>query len=115
MVERERLAALLAVTQERIAVLEAITAEREAVLAGLASERATVIEALHEERVATLKDAEAATQRLIDYTLEHQLEIFVDRVLWRVFVGILVLGLLGFIGGLILVKAARRPGSIARA
>ena len=115
LVERERLAALLAVTQERIAVLEAITAEREAVLAALSAERAAVFEALHEERVATLKDAEAATQRLIDYTLEHQLEIFANRVLWRVFVGLVVLGLLGLGAGLILVTVARRSGSPARA
>lgn len=115
LVERERLAALLAITQERIAVLEAITAEREAVLAALSSERATVIEALHEERVATLKEAEAAAERLIDHALDYQLNILVNRILWRVFVGILILGLLGFIVGLILLKVARRPLGSARA
>lgn len=115
MVERERLAALLAVTQERIAVLEAITAEREAVLAALSAERATVVEALHEERVATLKDAEAAAERLIDHALEYQLNVLINHVLLKIFVGVAVLLLLGLGVGLIMLTAWRRSGGPARA
>jgi len=115
LVERERLAALLAVTQERIAILAGITGEREAVLAALANERATVIEALHEERVATLKDAEAAGERLIDHTLDYQLNQIINRVLLKVFLGVVALLLLGLGVGLILLTVARRPGGTARA
>ncbi len=115
LVERERLAALLAITQERIAVLEAITGEREAVLAALSAERATVVEALHEERVATLKDAEAAAQRLIDHALEYQLGILINGVLLKIFLGAVVLILLGLGAGLILLSVGRRSGRIARA
>ena len=115
LVERERLAALLAVTQERIAVLEAITAEREALLAALSAERATVVEALHEERVATLKDAEAAAQRLIDHALEYQLGILIDGVLLKIFLGAVVLILLGLGAGLILLAVGRRSGRTVHA
>lgn len=108
LVDRERIAAFLSVTQERIAVLNGISAEREALLAALAAERATVIEALHEERVATLKDAEASAQRLIDYTLRQRLEVLVNYVLLRVFLGTLVLILLALGAGLIVVSVGRR-------
>jgi hypothetical protein len=110
LVERERLAALLAVTQERIAVLEALTAEREAVMAGLSAERAAVVEALHEERVATLKDAEAAAARLIDHALEYQLNVLINHVLLKIFLGAALLLLLGLGVGLILLTVWRRGG-----
>ena len=115
LVERERLAALLAVTQERIAVLEAITAEREAVLAALSAERATVVEALHEERVATLKDAEAAAGRLIDHALEYQLNVLINHVLLKIFLGVALLMVLGLGVGLILLTVWRRSGGPSRA
>jgi hypothetical protein len=98
-----------------MAVLEAITAEREAVLAALSAERATVVEALHEERVATLKDAEAAAQRLIDHALEYQLGILIDGVLLKIFLGAVVLILLGLGAGLILLAVGRRSGRTVHA
>jgi hypothetical protein len=113
LVTRERIAVLQAVTGERIAALEAITAERIALLEALASERATVIDALHEERVATLKDAEATAQRLIDYTLGQRLDLLIDHVLWRVFLGLGLLILLACGAGLILLSVARRSGRFA--
>lgn len=115
LVTRERIAALQAVTGERIAALEAITGERIALLEALASERATVIDALHAERVATLKDAEAATQRLIDYALDRRLFLFIDHVLWRVFAGLVLLILLALGAALIVVSAARRRGVLSSA
>lgn len=115
LMDQQRIAAFEALAQERIAVLQAVEAEREALLAALASERATVIAALHDERVATLTDAEAASRRLIDYTLEQRLELLVDHVLLRVFLGGLVLILLGLGAGLIVVSVARRGGRFAGA
>ena len=67
---------------------EAITAERMALLEGVTAERVAVVNALHEERIATLQDAELAAQRLIDYTLSRALELLIDHVLWRVFLGL---------------------------
>ena len=115
LVTRERIAALEAVTQERLAVLAGITGEREAVLSALSAERAIVIDALHEERIATLKDAELAAQRLVDFTLERRLVLFVNKVLWRVFVGLVVLILLAVGGALVVVSAARRRGGLSSA
>jgi len=108
LVDRERIAAFASVTEERIAVLKSITAEREALVAALASERAIAVEALHEERVATLRDAEISAQRLIDYTLSRKLELFVNHILLRIFLGALVLILLMLGAGLILIAFARR-------
>ncbi len=115
LIDRERIETFLSVTQERIAMLQAITAEREALLAALASERATVVEALHEERVGTLKDAEASAQRLIDYTLARRLELLVNYVLLRLFLGAVALILLALAAGLIVVSVARRRGRFASA
>jgi flagellar biosynthesis/type III secretory pathway chaperone len=115
LIDQERIETFLSVTQERIATLQAITAEREALLAALASERATVVEALHEERVGTLKDAEASAQRLIDYTLARRLELLVNYVLLRLFLGAVALILLAMVAGLIVVSVARRRGRFASA
>lgn len=112
LVTSERIAALHAITLERIAVLEAITAERKALLEGVSAERVAVVNALHEERIATLTDAEAATQRLIDYTLNQRIELLIDRLLWRVFFGVALLMLLGLGAGLILFSVARRRGLV---
>jgi hypothetical protein len=113
LIDQQRIAAFQAITQERIAVLQAITAERQALLAALASERATVIAALHDERVATLTDAEATSRRLIDYTMEQRLELLVDHVLLRVFLGALILILLVLGAALVVVAVARRGGRFA--
>ncbi len=113
LITSERIAALRAVTLERMAVLEALTSERRAVLMAIDSQRVAVVEALHNERVATLADAEVAAQRLIDYTLDRRLAAFINVVLWRVFVGLMVLLLLALGVGLILVAAFRRSGRLA--
>jgi len=115
LVTRERIAALEAVTEERLAVMTGITGEREAVLSALSAERAIVIDALHEERVATLKDAELAAQRMVDYTLERRLILFVNKVLWRVFVGLVVLILLAVGGAMLVVSVVRRRGGFVSA
>lgn len=114
LVTSERIAALRAITSERIAVLEAITAERKALMEGVSAERVAVVNALHEERIATLRDAESATQRLIDYTLNQRIELLIDRLLWRIFIGVFLLILLGLGAGLILLTVARRQGGLAR-
>lgn len=114
-VTSERIAALRAITSERIAVLEAITAERKALLEGVTAERVAVVNALHEERIATLRDAEQAAQRLIDYTLNQRIELVINRVLWRVFLGLALLVLLALGGGLILLSYHRRSGRLTRA
>jgi hypothetical protein len=115
LIDRERIETFLSVTQERVAMLQAITAEREALLAALASERATVIDALHEERVGTLKDAEASARRLIDYTLIEQVEVYVNHVLLRVFLGVVALILLVFGAALFVMSVGRRRGRLAGA
>jgi hypothetical protein len=107
-VTSERIAALQAITGERIAVLLAITEERKALLEGITAERLAVINALHEERIATLRDAEGAAQRLIDYTLNEKVELLIDQILWRVFLGLALLVLLALGAGLILLNVARR-------
>ena len=112
-VTSERIAALRAITAERIAVLEAITAERKALMEGVTGERIAVINALHEERIATLRDAEAISLRLIDYTLNERVELLIDRVLWRVFLGLALLIVLALGAGLILLAFARRQGRLA--
>ena len=112
LVTSERIAALQAITKERMAVLEAITAERMALLEGVTAERVAVVSALHEERIATLKDAELATQRLIDYALNERIELLIDEVLWRVFLGLVLLILLALGAGLVLLRFARRPGRL---
>jgi len=94
-------------TGERVALLQALTAERDALLLALAQERALVLEALHAERVGTLTDAEASAERLIDYTLERRLTVVIDHVLWRLFLGGLVLLLLVLGVGLLLIRVAR--------
>jgi hypothetical protein len=114
LIERERMAALLGVTNERIAVLSAITGERMAVLAAIDSQRIAIVGALHEERVATFRDAEASAQRLIDYTLNQRIELLIDHVLWRLFFGLLLLILVAFVAGLVLVTLARRNVRIVR-
>ena len=114
LVTSERIAALQAITRERIAVLQAITAERMALLEGVTAERVAVVSALHEERIATLKDAELATQRLIDYALNERIELLIDEVLWRVFLGLVLLILLALGAGLALLAFARRSGRLAR-
>jgi uncharacterized protein YjgD (DUF1641 family) len=114
LIERERMAALLGVTNERIAVLSAITGERMAVLAAIDSQRIAIVGALHEERVATFRDAEASAQRLIDYTLNQRIELLIDHVLWRLFYGLLLLILVAFVAGLVLVTLARRNVRIVR-
>ena len=113
LVTSERIAALQAITHERISVLEAITAERMALLEGVTAERVAVVNALHEERIATLKDAELATQRLIDYALTQRIELLINHVLWRIFVGLILLILLAFGVGLGLLAFARRSGRLA--
>jgi hypothetical protein len=114
LVTGERIAALQAITNERIAVLEAITAERMALLEGVTAERVAVVNALHEERIATLHDAELSAQRLIDYTLNQRIELIINHVLWRVFLGLVLLILLAFGAGLVLVTFARRSGRLVR-
>ena len=98
-------------TGERVAVLQALAEERAVVLAALAQERAVVLEALHAERVGTLTDAEASAERLIDYTLERRLTLVIDHVLWRLFLGGLLLLLLAFGAGLLLLRIAGWPGA----
>jgi hypothetical protein len=70
--------------------------------------------ALHEERIATLHDAELSAQRLIDYTLNQRIELIINHVLWRVFLGLVLLILLAFGAGLVLVTFARRSGRLVR-
>jgi hypothetical protein len=79
------------------------------------SQRIAVVEALHDERVATLKDAEASAQRLIDYTLNQRIQLLIDRVLWRLFFGVVLLILIAFVAGLILLSVARRNVRVVRA
>ena len=85
-----------------------------ALLEGVTAERVAVVNALHEERIATLKDAELATQRLIDYALNERIELLIDEVLWRVFLGLVLLILLALGAGLALLAFARRSGRLAR-
>jgi hypothetical protein len=111
-VTSERIATLQAMTNERIAVLEAIAEERTALLEGVSAEEKAIVNALHEERIATLRDAELATQRLIDYALTQRLELIINHVLWRIFLGLVLLILLAFVVGLVLLRLARRSGRL---
>ena len=111
LVDRERVATMLGVAQERIAVLAALTGEREAVLRAIASERVALLAALHEERIATMRDAEGSATRLIDHTLGDQVVMLVDRILLRIFLGFVLLILLGLGGGLLLIRAVKRTGA----
>ncbi len=98
------------VTAERIELLRALTAERMALLAALAEERGLVLEALHEERVGTLADAEKSAERLIDHAFEQRLTMIIDHVLWRLFLGGVLLLALALGVGLVLIRAATRRG-----
>ncbi len=110
----ERIATMQQISGERIAVLAGITAERQALMEQITGERLAVIEALHEERIATLKDAEASAQRLIDYTLDQRLSIFINHVLWRLFLGLALMLLLAFGLALVVVSVWRRQGRLFR-
>ncbi|HEX5004909.1 MAG TPA: hypothetical protein VFV65_06305 [Gemmatimonadales bacterium] len=97
------------VTSERLAVLRAVTAEREALLAALSIERDSILARVTAERIATLADAEAAAGRLVDHAMDGALIDLVDRILWRIFAGLAILGLLGLAAGVVLVRAMRSP------
>ncbi len=98
----ERAAVLDGIRGERREVLEAIVTERAAVLDAVRTERRAVLDAVEAERAATLASADSIAQRSIDHAFAAA-----GRLLLWIFVGLLVLAIVGAIGAASAIRALR--------